>query len=272
MTKQSWFKTNIKEVSNDFDKPFTVEWNLYKFKPLTFKESTEFTINELTKRHQTLYVAFSGGYDSTYIVEQLFRHKVDFVPVIVDNPWTTFELEYAYYWCNQHKIKPLVLSMNETDYIQTFADVFKKWGNCNGIAIIPVIYAGLKLRDKGNLVTGTTILDDGKWNPKLVKLFCSWDYYYELFDLNFELFFMDNLEIVDSILNSIQDKHTRTDYFKSELYQLPYMPKFTIVNQNLFQTLHNKIAEIPNQREKVNDAEFEMPAKALKRLLEKFYI
>lgn len=244
---KNWIKTNIVDIASDKTKKFDVKLKLYHFKPTSFRQATVNTIENLIKRNGKLYVTLSGGSDSSYIVKMMHEMQIDFVPVIVNTPWLKYEVLYAYHWCEISKIKPIILELTEQEYLKIYTETYKKWGNCRGTGTIPAIYAGKKLIDRGHIVAGINLINDGDQNPRTIN-FDAHDFYFELFNLNVEPFFIDNLQIVDSFLSRIEERHIRTDFFKSELYEIPYRPKISLGEHISFNSIAEKIKNIPDQR------------------------
>jgi hypothetical protein len=245
-----WVKTNVKEILNDRTKSFDVTLNMYPFKKMSFAEATEYTINQMRDRYGKLYVSFSGGYDSYYIVEQMRLRGIDFVPVIVNVPWNTLELEFAFHWCHTNKIDPIILEIEKLEFFKTYAMIHKKWGNCRGVGNVPSIFAAYELKKKNinHLILGTNLINDGFDNPRNIN-FDMHDFYYELFDdIIMEPFFIDNLSIVESYVNFIRPDHFRTDYFKSELYSLPYRPKLGWGRESSYAEINDISTKVPELR------------------------
>lgn len=239
---KDWVETNIKEILDDYSKKFAIKLKFSPFVRMSFEDATTHTINQLVSRHGKLYVALSGGSDSMFLVKEMKARNIDFTPVIVDcGKWNISEMSIAVHWCYTNKIEPIKLTMTDDDFCKIYASIYKKWGNCRGIGAIPQIYSAMELKKIGinHIVTGVGFINDDLDDPRKTD-FQLYDFYCELFDdLIVEHFFYDNLSIIDSYLSYIRDDHKRTDYLKSELYNLPYRPKLwwnfqsNIIPQNI---------------------------------------
>lgn len=116
------------------------------------KESIEHTIEQITLNYQNLYVSLSGGLDSEFVAKCLIDHGVKFTPIIVDYASNMNEMWYAYRWCYEYKIKPVVIKLTRDDIINTFAKISERY-NTAFICAIDFIVEAYVSKSHGKLVT-----------------------------------------------------------------------------------------------------------------------
>lgn len=66
-----------------------------------------------------LYLCYSGGLDSEYVLS-VFRYlKMNIVPVIMRTAYNSHETQYAFTYCQLHKIKPLVIDLDYDNFVKS---------------------------------------------------------------------------------------------------------------------------------------------------------
>jgi hypothetical protein len=178
------------------------------------------------------------------------------IAIIVDTPGNKLELTYAYHYCKENNIEPVVIKTTEKDMITTYYEnIFKKF-NGNGIDLTAAIFSGkYALKNDGVLVVGDHLYDGLN----------EWDFYNDvLIGENYNLqFFLWTPEIAKAmknewekfkILNDIKDidlldKHANCHQeFKYNLYNIPFRPKLKYNYSLEYQQIINKLLSSRSSR------------------------
>lgn len=241
-TLNYWMTPNLDERIKDHSIDFKIKYNKTKFKKLSFFESAKDSAYKIANNYSNLYVAFSGGLDSDFIVTLLHELKIPFKPIIVNSNYNKLERSYAFFKCKKINLSPIVIDCTEELYFNIYKkDIFSKF-NGVGINAVPLLIAGYYCqKNNGTLISGEHIIDDSD-SIDLVSI-NEWDFYQDyIFNKTIGLLNYTP-EIVYSIVNSY-DK-TPTQEFKTKLFNLDFRPKF----KNVFsEELNYKINELNSKR------------------------
>ena len=143
MSKDNWF-------SIDFDTP-SCKLNFANFKPVSKYEAINHTVRSIQHDFPgKLVVALSGGLDSEFVAETLYRWGVPFKPVIVDYKTNGAEAWNAYYWCREHHITPRVIELDEKFMRKALPFLARSAGTAYSSATDLVIAAA----EPGYIITG----------------------------------------------------------------------------------------------------------------------
>ena len=87
---------------------------------MDFHQAANQVAGEIYETHHDLYLGLSGGSDSEYVATCLKRNGIPFTPLIVKFGSATtqdqaYETWYAYRWCREHNVKPMIVDMD--DYV-----------------------------------------------------------------------------------------------------------------------------------------------------------
>ena len=242
LTKNNWFNCNLIERINNPNIDFKVTINPYRFEIMDFDNASEFVAKSIQKEYNNLYLGFSGGLDSDFIVTLLHELKIPFKPIIVNSNYNKLERSYAFFKCKKINLSPIVIDCTEELYFNIYKkDIFSKF-NGVGINAVPLLIAGYYCqKNNGTLISGEHIIDDSD-SIDLVSI-NEWDFYQDyIFNKTIGLLNYTP-EIVYSIVNSY-DK-TPTQEFKTKLFNLDFRPKF----KNVFsEELNYKINELNSKR------------------------
>lgn len=89
------------------DPKYHLSFNRTASHRMSFIEAADYTAKIIGSRYQNLHLLMSGGLDSEFAAESLYRNHVPFVPVVgfVSNS-NNYDYFYAMHWCQQRNIKP----------------------------------------------------------------------------------------------------------------------------------------------------------------------
>ena len=253
LTKDNWFDTNLRQRFIDKSVDLSYIINPYQFKSMTFDEATDLTCEQLLNMNKQIFVSFSGGYDSEYVLRSLCRNSTNITPIIV-KCGDTDELKYAYETCRQLKLEPIILEMNEDNFLnfveEHIVNKFDGIGYNSAYGMIAAEYVS-KI-DNGILVSGNHFLGDGFELIMDAEIFIAhdWDFYSDYFlptpvNINF---FIYNIEMVYSC---IPECYTTWGLFKHKKFNLKVRNKmryrYTYEMKNKLSELLRKI-KYPNKK------------------------
>lgn len=139
----NWIKVNEDFCSFDFS-----NLNL-KSK----SDAIDYTVEKILENGENFYLALSGGLDSEFAANCLLERGVDFIPVIMDIQTNRIENWYAYRWCYEKNKKPLVISMEESQIIESFPKISLE-KKIPFYSSIPLILSEIVLQRGGCLILG----------------------------------------------------------------------------------------------------------------------
>lgn len=128
-------------------------FNFSDLKIKSKKECIDYAVEKIVERSDNLYLALSGGLDSEFAANCLYDRGVNFTPVIMDIQTNRIENWYAYHWCHEKKIKPLVISMSEKEVVKYFTKISEE-RNIPFYCSIPVVISRMVSQRGGNLILG----------------------------------------------------------------------------------------------------------------------
>jgi hypothetical protein len=76
---------------------------------MTFTKAADYTAQLIATKYTNLHLCLSGGLDSEFVAKVLVRNSIPFTPVIVAADYVDAENWYAYKFCQDNKLTPLVL-------------------------------------------------------------------------------------------------------------------------------------------------------------------
>jgi hypothetical protein len=198
----NWFSISLDDSS------FQLKFNrrattLYQ----DFEAAADHAVNLLYQQwnDRPLYLAMSGGMDSEFVANALYRNQIPFQPVIlhIDDRNQT-ESWYAHYWCKQHNVQPIVLTRTMPQILEALAKFFPKLMEIKQVHQTPmlVIYDWVTQQD------GYCIYGGGDINLSEKKFYCN------------------SLDFISSII--YQDRHPTSFFMYTAELALCYISKFDI--------------------------------------------
>ena len=152
-----------------------------------------------------LYLAMSGGIDSEFVADTLYRNNIQFTPVIMHiDDWNQTESWYAHYWCKKHFIEPIVLNRSMPQLIEALAKFFPKLMEIKQVhqTVMLMIYDWITQQN------GYCIYGAGDMNLSEKKFYCN------------------SLDFISSII--YKDRHPTSFFMYTAELALCYISKFDI--------------------------------------------
>ena len=123
ITENNWLQSNICELKTNKELPYiTCEYEPSNFKPSTFREASMVTAWRIKQKYKHIYVAYSGGSDSEFILDRLCEIDANPKPVFVDVYYSHAQLAQVKNHCEYLGIEPIVISILE----KTVARVYEE--------------------------------------------------------------------------------------------------------------------------------------------------
>jgi hypothetical protein len=213
-TKNNWLKPNIKEKIKNHNLNFEVHYDVFNITHEGFLKECEKTCDDIKKTYEKIYVAFSGGMDSEFVMK-CFGNSA--IPIIVDTPGNKLEVSYAYHYCKINNITPIVIKKTEAEMLKIFYDEIVKKLNGDASDSVATYIAGKYAVDNGGvLVTGEHaydhVFDYDFYNDALID------------DKSTLYFFMWTPQLVKAMRDE-REKFDDNQEFKYSVYDVPFRPK-----------------------------------------------
>lgn len=234
-----WIRPKYLPSKDNQTKQFEVEWTVDKVQKMSFNDAADYTANLIASKYPELYLCLSGGMDSVFVANLLLRNHIPFVPVIIDYFNVDPDIWYAYHWCEQNKITPLVHVVNAENNDTFIRHLLKHAVNNRtdvNIGYITNIAADI-IPETGSLITGCgeplhvplSYSDVSKDTIELHE--CC--YYVQMsygMDRHPGGLFNYTPELLFNMVREA-DLSKNTQEIKSNLYQIPFRPKINNVNE-----------------------------------------
>ena len=241
ITKNDWSKSNLNDRFTNKNSKFEVYLNPQQFQKIDFNRACEEAAVEIYQKYKTLYLAFSGGMDSDYILRLFHRLNISITPIIVCYG-NEKENVYAYKTCKELKIDPVVIKPTTEEFIKTFdEEIYLKY---NGLGIHSTqVYFAHRAVKNGTLITGNHIMGDGHEVINETEFANANEYDYYIPDSIDLLTYTP--EIVYSIIQNAKDNiGMEWNIFKSKLYNIGHRNKikaeYSMVVNSVIQMLNSK--------------------------------
>jgi hypothetical protein len=213
-TKNNWLKTNIAERLTNPAVDFKVWHNVEEVRNDDWETALFDTVTDFSWISKKLYIPLSGGMDSEFVFESL-KHLYP-TPIIVDTPGNKLESAYAYHYCRQNNLKPVVIEKTEAEMLLVYyEDIFTKL-NGVGMNSAATLIAARYAEDQG----GVAVIGEHGYDGV-----SEWDFYNDVLihEDNSIYFFMWTPELV----RAMQNEYDGGDHqeFKHRLYKVAFRPK-----------------------------------------------
>ena len=243
MTKNNWFSTNLKDRTPTNFCDFEIHMPPYEFNHDSFTNQAKRVAHELAEKHDNLYVCYSGGLDSEFVLKTFYEEGLPITPVLIDTPYNQFESEWAYNFCKEKGIKPEVLSFSKNEIIDRLK---QKTINRNLFSLLgglPLIVCDEVNKQSGKIITGygdPFVVQDGNIEDEMILdrlQFCEWDYYLDDYDNTHPSgFFTYDIGLFFALICEI-DMFCPSQQAKTKLYELPYRMKM-FWKKEFYETFH----------------------------------
>ena len=140
-SEKNWMSDNLYERIKNPAVDYNIKLNIQKFKYLCFHEAAEQVALKIANLYDKIYIGYSGGIDSEYVVSCFHRLKIPFKAIITKCSGGEEESEYAINFCKRKNIILEHLICKDSDLLEIFYnDIYKKL-NGIGTETMPIIFA-----------------------------------------------------------------------------------------------------------------------------------
>lgn len=230
MAKSNWLTTNLSQRSPTNLCDFNITFNPHPFEKKSFQENSERVAKDMYDTYGKLYLTYSGGIDSEYVLKTFKQLDIPITPIIIVTPYNMQELKYAFLFCKENDIHPEVITYQKDELIHKLYEQSIGIGFHSLLGALPLMIADLVNQSGGKLVTGYGECFKSEKNDPNGRLstlldFCEWDYYLDVYDPSHPSgFFSYDLPLFHSMVSEISFEKS-TQQAKYELYQLEPRPK-----------------------------------------------
>lgn len=243
LIENNWISTNIKEKAANNDLDFKVTINPYPYQKMSFSEASDAVANKIAALNKPIYIGYSGGIDSEYVVKTFMKNNIPFKTVTVDVGGNKLDLEYVNRFLYEFPtIVNEKIKIVPKQFVKKTIDIYKKYNVLVIGSVSPLEAANYVKQQGGILVVGDHLIgENNKTNGDLSIQLNEWDFYYDFFvgDDLVVPFFTYDLSIAESYISKLDN--TKVEYFKEKLYSIPFRPKFYT------NFINNKINKVFNQ-------------------------
>lgn len=225
-TKNNWFTTNLSERSPENLCNFDVIIKPYEFETGIFLDNAKRVAKELSDIHGRLYLGYSGGLDSEFVLKTFHEQGLPITPILIDTPFNQLELAWAYNYCKENNIKPEILSYSKNEIIDKLKEKTIDKGFYSLLGGLPLIICDEVNKLGAKSITGYgepfTTIPGKQPNHKIsTRLeFAEWDYYLDVYDnSHVSGFFTYDLGLFHSLIQQIS-YGVSTQSAKYNLYQV----------------------------------------------------
>lgn len=222
----SWLTTNISKRLINHNENFEVYIKKSNFEKVCFEVAADNVAKSIA--HEKIFVAFSGGYDSEFIVRRLHKLGINFVPVIVELEGLEYERAFAYKALRELKIEAKIIKLSITDFLKIYYEKIYKTINGTSWPSTHYVACEYATNEGGLFVDGGHILGDG---DDLISNFNyylpEWDFYSYVLFPNTKIcnFFIHTPQIAYSTLNVVNDSDITWSDYKERVFNLRFRPK-----------------------------------------------
>ena len=237
-----WFLTNVK-LHSEGKFEFKVDISPYKFTPLDFNSAAKMTAELIYAKHKKIYLAYSGGLDSEFVLKTFVENNIPITPVIVLTPHNYLETCYAIHYCRKNNLTPVILEFSERQLIESIHEwLFTRFENISPTCtcfIHMIIVQQYAIVNGGVMLCGEhPISDEGKYDINSTMgtdiTFQSGPFYYNALSMDHPAaFFYYTQELFYATLKNI-DYTMQVNEAKAKLFGLDYRPKLEQQNDTIY--------------------------------------
>lgn len=150
----AWLEHNLKERTLNNKVPFQVTFNFKPFSPKPFKDEVRDICLQLHQMYgEKLFLAFSGGADSEFILKTFIEMGLPIAPVIVSCPYNQHDIAPAFAYCEANNVRLTVLEYG-AEYINIAKEKIYNRGLISPIGLTPLLVYDHVRNTGGKVVSG----------------------------------------------------------------------------------------------------------------------
>lgn len=252
----NWYNVTVNTSLNTFEVNFN---HKSPARQLNFFEAADYTARTIAEKYKDIFLGLSGGMDSQFVAETLYKNNINFTPLIGMNP-TNNDHEFAIDWCNARNIKSIILDLEfySRDILKIYTTFLKKVPFVNVGNCIDLFLSSIAKKHSGHLLVGGPTLPLTHYHPTQASK--EPIYSVDISEFALELtnqpiggFFFFTPEI--ALSQAINLDITKTDdYSRAALYNFPVRHK-TLEYRLFPDSIRLKLAHITKNR-KINNQDW----------------
>ena len=115
-------------------------------------------------KHKKIFVGLSGGLDSEIVAQSFYEQGIEIYPIITDIKWYNIHVNYsdtwyAYRWCNERNIKPIVFNYSIGELLSESLRLAKQLRTRKLYPLLNVINSQFAKSQGGLLVNGQALIE-----------------------------------------------------------------------------------------------------------------
>lgn len=223
----SWITHNLKARTKTNLVPFNISFNLSNFSVSDFTTETDKVCKHLYDKYgNNLYLGFSGGTDSEYILNRFIALDIPITPVIVSCPYNALDIQAGLDYCSEHNLKPEILQYG-AEYLDLCYEKITSNGLLSPISATSVFVYEAVCNSGGKVIIGEAepmVMGSDTFSDQVE--FNEFGFYIDYFATDEQPlpFFCYNQEIFYSYIKDM-DKTLPVNEAKCKLYNIKYRPK-----------------------------------------------
>lgn len=213
---------------------FNWSFNHTSVRDLNLTEASDYTAELVAEKFDNLHLLMSGGLDSEFVADILYRNNIPFTPVIgYVRHSRNQDYFYAMHWCEQRGITPLAIEfvLNDLRLQKAASWVYQNYGITNDIFFVKALI-DIVIDRQGHVLLGeatmTNEVSTSSWSDPIGEIFditahglfgsiyTNGTHPAEFFSYTPELFLSLITEVDTTVNNALA---------KSRLYNVPFRPK-----------------------------------------------
>ena len=208
---------------------FKIAFDPYPFHEMSISAAGAYTANLIQEKHNNIWLAMSGGYDSEFVANCFYDNNIPFTPIIWRiQDWP--ESDYAIHWCRQRNITPHIVDKDlltgpTLSFLQKTA---ARMHTDHFLCTVNIVLSSIAEKQGGFLVTGTGVPTPDPDYPIPMgdhTEFSEHDFFMEILkDHHPGSFLMYTVELFYALLKKT-DITLPTQEAKSAIYGVNFRPK-----------------------------------------------
>lgn len=203
----------------------SIDFNATNIQHMTYQAAADYSALLMATRYENLWLAMSGGLDSEFIAEVLYRNSIPFTPVIATCPSSqNFDYFAAMHWCQSHNLDwvEIKFELDDPRLIGNLVKMIKVYRSWAPGAAINMSIADYVEGQGGQMLTGDPQLVDWQWG----------DFTGDYWQASGDMFDVRWLELLVNFRQS--ERHPGAFYFYTPELVSAYIREFdTTVNANV---------------------------------------
>jgi hypothetical protein len=228
-THNNWFDHNLEDRLKDPLATFEITIKPQDIIIPDIKLASLQTIQLLAEKNKKIFVGLSGGMDSEYVMKRFLEEGVDATPIIISAPCNKLESLFAFNFCRENNLKPIVIEKKDIEIIEMFFEEILRKINGKGVESVQALIAGRYAEDHNGIFVKSDHLlgDDDDWREPITFIGSNeWDFYNDVLihrDNTFS-FFLHTPELIGSLVKNISSDCNAQEY-KHKMFGVPLRPK-----------------------------------------------